>query len=214
MINEKLKYMNNMIVVGVAGGTGSGKSTFTKKLKQEFGDDLSILYYDNYYRNRSDISIEARKKINYDHPDALETDLLIEHLKRLKEGKHIECPIYNFSTHTREMDTMTIKPNRIIVLEGILTFQNTILRELLDLKIFVDSDADERILRRMMRDIRERGREVEDIAMQYITTVKPMHNIYVEPTKEYADIIIQGGLNTIALDVIISKLKLFIQNIK
>ena len=122
MINEKLKYMNNMIVVGVAGGTGSGKSTFTKKLKQEFGDDLSILYYDNYYRNRSDISIEARKKINYDHPDALETDLLIEHLKRLKEGKHIECPIYNFSTHTREMDTMTIKPNRIIVLEGILTF--------------------------------------------------------------------------------------------
>ena len=214
MINEKLKYMNNMIVVGVAGGTGSGKSTFTKKLKQEFGDDLSILYYDNYYRNRSDISIEARKKINYDHPDALETDLLIEHLKRLKEGKHIECPIYNFSTHTREMDTMTIKPNRIIVLEGRLTFQNTILRELLDLKIFVDSDADERILRRMMRDIRERGREVEDIAMQYITTVKPMHNIYVEPTKEYADIIIQGGLNTIALDVIISKLKLFIQNIK
>lgn len=204
--------MNNMIVVGVAGGTGSGKSTFTKKLKQEFGDDLSILFYDNYYRNRSDISIEARKKINYDHPDALETDLLIEHLKRLKEGKHIECPIYNFSTHTREMDTMTIKPNRIIVLEGILTFQNTILRELLDLKIFVDSDADERILRRMMRDIRERGREVEDIAMQYITTVKPMHNIYVEPTKEYADIIIQGGLNTIALDVIISKLKLFIQN--
>lgn len=156
--------------------------------------------------------MEARKNINYDHPDALETDLLIEHVRMLKEGKSVDCPVYNFSTHTRDKETVTITPNRIIVVEGILAFQNPELRELFDLKIFVDSDADERILRRMMRDIRERGRDVEDIVLQYINTVKPMHNLYVEPTKEYADIIIRGGLNSTALDVIISKLKFHLKD--
>lgn len=198
------------LIVGVAGGTGSGKSTFTKNLQQEFGEDITVIYYDNYYKSRDDISLEARKNINYDHPDALETVLLIDHVKRLKIGEPIECPIYDFSTHTREERIKTIHPNRIIVVEGILAFQNEVLRDLFDLKIFVDSDADERILRRMMRDIRERGRDVEDIALQYINTVKPMHNLYVEPTKEYADIIIRGGLNSTALDVIIAKLKTYI----
>lgn len=199
--------MEKTIIIGVAGGTGSGKSTFTKNLQQEFGKDITVIYYDNYYKSRDDISVEARKNINYDHPDALETELLIEHVKRLKNGETIECPIYNFATHTRDANSMTIVPNRIIVVEGILAFQNVELRSLFDLKIFVDSDADERILRRMLRDIRERGRDVEDIVLQYINTVKPMHNLYVEPTKEYADIIIRGGLNSTALDVIISKLK-------
>lgn len=204
--------MNDILIVGVAGGTGSGKSTFTKNLQQEFGKDITVIYYDNYYKSRDDISVEARKNINYDHPDALETDLLIEHVRMLKEGKSVDCPVYNFSTHTRDKETVTITPNRIIVVEGILAFQNPELRELFDLKIFVDSDADERILRRMMRDIRERGRDVEDIVLQYINTVKPMHNLYVEPTKEYADIIIRGGLNSTALDVIISKLKFHLKD--
>lgn len=202
------------LIVGVAGGTGSGKSTFTKNLQQEFGDDITVIYYDNYYKSRDDISVEARKNINYDHPDALETELLIDHVKRLKNGETIECPVYNFSTHTRDSQSKTIVPNRIIVVEGILAFQNSELRNLFDLKIFVDSDADERILRRMMRDIRERGRDVEDIVLQYINTVKPMHNLYVEPTKEFADIIIRGGLNSTALDVIISKLKIHLKNDK
>lgn len=200
------------LIVGVAGGTGSGKSTFTKNLQQEFGEDITVIYYDNYYKSRDDISLEARKNINYDHPDALETVLLIDHVKRLKNGETIECPVYNFSTHTRDSKSETIVPNRIIVVEGILAFQNVELRNLFDLKIFVDSDADERILRRMMRDIRERGRDVEDIVLQYINTVKPMHNLYVEPTKEYADIIIRGGLNSTALDVIISKLKFHLKD--
>lgn len=203
--------MNETFIVGIAGGTGSGKSTFTKKMQQELGSDISVIYYDNYYKSRNDIPIEARKKINYDHPDALETNLLIEHVKMLKKGKSIECPIYNFATHTRNERTITIAPNRIIVLEGILAFHDPKLRELFDLKIFVDSDADERILRRMMRDICERDRDIEYIVLQYINSVKPMHNLYVEPTKEYADIIIRGGLNPTALDVIISMLKYLIR---
>lgn len=206
--------MNNTMIVGVAGGTGSGKSTFTKNLQQEFGHDITVIYYDNYYKSRGDIPLEARKKINYDHPDALETNLLINHVARLKRGESIDCPIYNFSTHTRDSKTLTVKPNRIIVVEGILAFHNPSLRELFDLKIFVDSDADERILRRILRDIRERGRDIEDIVLQYINTVKPMHNLYVEPTKEYADIIIRGGFNTTALDVIISKLKIHLKDEK
>lgn len=199
--------MKETLILGVAGGTGSGKSTFTKNLQQEFGDSITVIYYDNYYKSQDSIPVEARKNINYDHPDALETDMLIEHIKQLKNGETIECPVYNFSTHTRNQETITITPNSIIVVEGILAFHDPRLRELFDLKIFVDSDADERILRRMMRDMKERGRDIEDIVLQYIKTVKPMHNLFVEPTKEYADIIIQGGLNSTALDVIISKLK-------
>lgn len=199
------------LLIGVAGGTGSGKSTFTQNLKQEFGDDLTILYFDNYYKNRSNVPEAERKNINYDCPEALDTDLLIQHVKSLLDGRSIECPQYDFATHTRKEETLLINPNKIIIVEGILAFHHEELRGLFDLKIFVDSDADERILRRTMRDIQSRGRKLEDIVLQYITTVKPMHNIYVEPTKAFADIIIRGGLNTTALDVIIAKLKMYLE---
>lgn len=200
------------LFVGVAGGTGSGKSTFTQNLKHEFGDAITVIFYDNYYKDQSGVPVEERDKINYDCPDALDTDLLIEHIHTLKEGQSVQCPIYDFATHTRKAETLEIKPNRIIVIEGILAFHEKELRDTFDLKIYVDSDADERILRRIMRDIQDRGRQIGDIALQYITTVKPMHNLYVEPTKAYADIIIRGGLNPTALDVIQSKLKFYLDS--
>lgn len=200
------------LMIGVAGGTGSGKSTFTQNLKQEFGDKLTVIYFDNYYKKHDDIPLEERKSMNYDCPDALDIDLLIEHVKMLKEGKSVEGPLYDFTIHTRKPETQVIEPNEIIIVEGILTFFPEELRKLFDIKIFVDSDADERILRRTLRDIKTRDRKLEDIILQYITTVKPMHNLYVEPTKQYADIIITGGLNTTALDVIISKLKTHLGN--
>lgn len=202
--------MNKILIIGVAGGTGSGKSTFTENLKQKFGDNLTILYFDNYYKDRSNIPEAERKNINYDCPEALDINLLIKHIKQLREGHSIECPLYDFTTHTRKSESKIIKPNKILVIEGILTFHSIELRNLLDIKIFVDCDADERILRRTMRDIQSRGRNINDIMLQYITTVKPMHNLYVEPTKQYADIILTGGLNATALDVIVSKLKLYL----
>ena len=200
------------LFVGVAGGTGSGKSTFTQNLKHEFGDAITVIFYDNYYKDQSGVPPQDRDKINYDCPDALDTDLLIEHIHQLKEGKTVQSPIYDFTTHTRKAETIEIKPNKVIVIEGILAFVDKELRETYHLKIYVDSDADERILRRIMRDIQDRGRQIGDIALQYITTVKPMHNLYVEPTKAYADIIIYGGLNPTALDVIESKLRGFLDS--
>lgn len=200
------------LIIGVAGGTGSGKSTFTQNLKQEFGDKLTVIYFDNYYKRHDDIPLEERRGLNYDCPDALDINLLIEHVKMLKEGKSIEGPMYDFTVHNRMDKTQLIEPNQIIVVEGILAFYPEELRELFDIKIFVDSDADERILRRTLRDMQSRGRKLEDIILQYITTVKPMHNLYVEPTKQYADIIITGGLNATALDVIIAKLNMYIDS--
>lgn len=204
---------NKVLIIGVAGGTGSGKSTFTQNLKQAFGNCLTILYFDNYYINRSNIPEAERKNINYDCPEALDTNLLIEHVKQLKNGFAIDCPQYDFATHTRKVTPLHIEPSQILVVEGILTFYNPELRGLFDLKIFVDSDADERILRRTLRDIQSRGRKLEDIIIQYVSTVKPMHNLYVEPTKQFADIIITGGLNSTALDVIIAKLRMYLENL-
>ncbi len=195
------------IIIGVAGGTGSGKSTFTQRLKEEFGDMISIIYYDNYYKSRDDLTFEERKLINYDHPDAFDTDLLIEHVKELKNGNPVDCPVYDFSIHNRTHDTLRIYPSEVIVIEGILVLQNDELRNLLDIKIYVDTDADERILRRVIRDVKERGRDIEGIAKQYLTTVKPMHYIYVEPTKALADIVINSGLNDVAFDVIKVKIQ-------
>lgn len=202
---------NQTLIIGIAGGTGSGKSTFTQNLKNAFGDKLTILDFDNYYKSQINIPVNERKNINYDCPEALDTILLIEHVKQLKRGIAIDCPQYDFSTHTRKEETKHIVSNQIIVVEGILAFHEPELRNLFDIKIFVDSDADERILRRIMRDIQTRGRNLEDIVLQYITTVKPMHNKYVEPTKQYADIIITGGINPTALDLIISKIKMYIK---
>ena len=172
----------NCTVIGIAGGTGSGKSTFTNRLKAAFGDDISVLYHDNYYKAQDDIPFEERKKVNYDSPDSLETDLMISHVKALKEGKTIESPTYDYTIHTRAKETVTVKPRKVLLIEGILALENVELRNLMDIKVFVEADADERILRRVVRDVKERGRDVEDIARQYLETVKPMHYIYVEPT--------------------------------
>ena len=195
------------IFIGVAGGTGSGKSTFTNRLKAEFGDRITVIYYDNYYRRRDDIPFEERKKLNYDHPDAFETDLLIEHINALKEGKSVLCPVYDFTVHNRSAETILIKPSDVIIIEGILVLADPRLRSLLDIKIYVEADADERILRRVIRDVKERGRDVEGIAEQYLTTVKPMHYRYVEPTRSVADIVINSGKNEVAFDIIKVKIQ-------
>lgn len=195
------------VLIGIAGGTGSGKSTFTNRLKEEFGDRITVIYYDNYYRSRDELSFEQRAEINYDHPDAFETDLLIKHLENLKKGNSIECPIYDYTIHNRTPDILPITPSEVIIVEGIMVLQNEKLRNLFDIKIYVEADADERILRRVIRDVKERGRDVEGIAKQYLTTVKPMHYIYVEPTKALADIVINSGMNDVAFDVIKVKIE-------
>jgi uridine kinase len=194
------------VIIGVAGGTGSGKSTFTNRLKAEFGDKISVLYFDNYYKSRDEIPVEERKNINYDHPDAFETDMLIKHIEELKAGCEIDCPVYDYTIHNRSIKTITIKPSEVIIVEGIMALQNDKLRNLLDIKIYVEADADERILRRIIRDVKERGRDIEGIANQYLNTVKPMHYIYVEPTKALADIVINSGMNDVAFDLVKSKI--------
>lgn len=197
----------NTVLIGIAGGTGSGKSTFTNILKDAFGDKITVIYHDNYYRRRDDIPFEERQKINYDHPDALETSLLVEHLKELQAGHEVECPVYDFSQHNRSDETITIKPSKVIIVEGILILQDVQLRDLFDIKIFVQADADERILRRAMRDMEERGRDLENIIDQYLTTVKPMHYLYVQPTRALADIVINGGRNKVAMDMVQTKIQ-------
>lgn len=195
------------IIIGIAGGTGAGKSTFTDRIKDAYEDDVCVLYHDNYYRRRDDIPFEERKFINYDSPDAFETDLLVNHLEKLKKGEEINCPIYDYSQHNRTSETILIKPKKIILVEGILVFYEERLRDMFDIKVFVEADADERILRRVIRDVKERGRDVEGIAFQYLQTVKPMHYAYVQPTKALADIIINSGMNDVAFDIISTKIK-------
>ncbi len=195
------------VIIGIAGGTGSGKSTFTNRLKAYFGDAVTVIYHDNYYRQQGDIPLEERRKVNYDHPDALETDLLLEHLRALKDGKTILCPVYDYTQHNRSSETVEIKPNKIIIVEGILLLADERICNLLDIRIFVDADADERILRRILRDVKERGRELDDIVDQYLSTVKPMHNIFVEPTKAKADIVINSGQNAVAFAIVCSQIE-------
>lgn len=194
-------------VIGIAGGTGSGKSTFTDRLKQAYRDQVTVLYHDNYYRAHDEIPLEERKKINYDHPDSLETDLLIRHLKALKRGEAVDSPTYDFTQHNRARGMLHIEPTSVIIVEGILTLQNPELVSLMDIKIFVEADADERILRRAIRDVKERGRDLEGVAEQYLKTVKPMHYLYVEPTKSVADIVINSGLNDVAFDIVSTKIR-------
>ena len=199
------------IIIGIAGGTGSGKSTFTNRLKDAFGDEVAVVYHDNYYRRQDDVPFEERKKVNYDHPDSLETELLVEHLHKLKNGETVECPVYDYSLHNRSSEVVRIEPKRIILVEGILLLADTRVRDLLDIKIFVEADADERILRRVVRDVKERGRDIDNIVQQYLTTVKPMHYLYVEPTKAMADIIINSGMNDVAFDIVKSKIQVLLQ---
>ena len=194
-------------IIGIAGGTGSGKSTFTNRLKAHFGDKITVMYNDNYYKPHDDLTLEERQNINYDHPDSLDTDLLVEHLQELRAGRSVECPVYDFKLHTRSKDVVVIQPSPVSIVECILILQDVRLRKLFDIKIFVEADADERILRRVTRDVKERGRTIENVMEQYLTTVKPMHYLYVEPTKTFADLILNSGLNDVALDVIKTKIE-------
>ncbi len=201
-------------VIGIAGGTGSGKSTFTARIKAAFPDKVAVLYHDNYYKAHDNIPFEERKTINYDHPNSLETDLLIEHVKSLKNDKSVDAPTYDFTQHTRAEATLHIEPKPIIIIEGILTLQNVELVNLMDIKIFVEADADERILRRAIRDVKERGRDLEGVAEQYLQTVKPMHYLYVEPTKNVADIVINSGMNDVAFDIVSTKIEALLEGYK
>lgn len=199
--------MNEAFVIGIAGGSGSGKSTFAQKLKDYFGSSVALVSCDNYYKAHDDMPFEERKRLNYDSPEAFEFDLMTAQISSLKNGENIKCPVYDFSLHTRSKETTEIKARPIVIIDGILIFTQAKLRELMNLKIYVETDADERILRRARRDICERGRNFDNVIEQYLATVKPMHNKYVEPTKAYADIIINGGLNKNAFDIIKTKIE-------
>ena len=193
----------NILVIGIAGGTGSGKTTLMKNLIQRYGDSVCVLSHDNYYRRLDHLTYEERCKINYDEPAALETDLMAHHLDLLRQGESIQCPVYDFTNHNRSDETITVHPNRVIIVEGILIFENQPLRELMDIRIFVDTDADVRLCRRIKRDVTKRGRTLESVLLQYQQTVKPMHEKYVEPSKRFAHIVVpEGGKNVVALDMI------------
>lgn len=200
------------MIIGVAGGTGSGKTTLTRILKDRFGEDVSVIYHDNYYRRLSHMPFEERCKVNYDHPDAFETDLLIRDLEALRRGETIQSPTYDYTIHDRSDLTVEVRPAKAVIVEGILIFENRALRDMMDIKIFVDTDADVRILRRVLRDTKERGRSLDSVINQYLTTVKPMHEAFVEPSKKYADIIVpQGGQNTVARDMIVERIRRHIE---
>ena len=194
----------NIIVIGVAGGTGSGKTTLVKALMNRFGENITVLSHDNYYKQHNELTYEERAKLNYDHPDAFDTDMMIEHLRLLKQGVAIDCPTYDFTVHNRAEGILHIEPEKVIVVEGILIFQDLELCREMDIKIFVDTDADVRLCRRIRRDVRKRGRTIESVIDQYLTTVKPMHEQFVEPSKRKADLIVpEGGHNLVALELLI-----------
>ena len=203
------------MVIGIAGGTRSGKTTLTVRLKEKFGEDVSVLYHDNYYKSHSDMPFEERKKLNYDHPDAFDTQRMVEDLKALCRGETIQSPTYDYTIHDRSDVTVEVRPTKVVIVEGILIFENQALRDLMDIKIFVYTDADVRILRRIMRDVKERGRSLDSVVNQYLTTVKPMHEQFVEPSKRYADIVVlEGGHNLVALDMIIQRVKSHVEDRK
>lgn len=198
-----------MIIIGIAGGTGSGKTTVVNKIMNIIPEDqMAVLGQDSYYKDNSKLSFEERQKINYDHPRSIDFELLIEHLRQLRQGKNIEEPIYSYITHSRTQDYKVVHPKDVIIVEGILVFTNEELRNLCDIKIFVHADADERLIRRMRRDIKERGRDIDEVLNRYETMLKPMHNQFIEPTMKYADIIVPvGGDNVVAIDVLASMIK-------
>lgn len=200
--------MKERMIIGIAGGSGSGKTTLTENLANHFQNQISVLRHDDYYRSQSNMSPEERANINYDHPSAFDTDLLIKHLDRLRCGKAVDCPIYDYTIHDRSDKTRRVESTDVILLEGILIFENQDILKRLDMKIFVDTDADVRIVRRLMRDVKERGRTMDSVVRQYLTTVKPMHEAFVEPSKKNADIIIpEGGKNPVAIEMLIQKIQ-------
>lgn len=195
--------MKDYLVIGIAGGTGSGKTTLTNQIANLFKEHVTVLTHDNYYKAHDDMDYDERSRLNYDHPNAFDTALMIDHLKKLKNGESILCPIYDYTIHNRSNDTMTIHPNKVIIVEGILIFENKELCDLMDIRIFVDTDADLRIIRRIKRDVLERARSLESVTSQYIETVKPMHEQYVEPSKRNANIIVpENSYNQPAMEMI------------
>ena len=196
-------------VIGVAGGSGSGKTTVVRKIVDSLGtDQVSLLEHDRYYRDRGDLRLEERAALNYDHPDSLETDLLVRHVNDLRSGVAVEVPVYDFARHAREAETMTVQPRRAIIVEGILIYTDPELRRLMDVKVFVDADDDTRFIRRLQRDLAQRGRTVHSVIEQYLGTVKPMHLEFVEPSKRYADVIIPlGGHNMVAIDMLLTLIR-------
>jgi uridine kinase len=202
------------MIVGIAGGTGSGKTTITDRLVEKFGGNVSVVHHDNYYKAHHNMTYEERCLLNYDHPDSFDTDMMIEHLQQLKEGKSIECPIYDYTIHDRSDQTVTIEPTRVIIVEGILIYADPRVCDQIDVKIFVDTDADVRILRRIQRDVQERGRSLESVINQYLATVKPMHEQFVEPSKRRADVIIpEGGRNLVALEMVVQRVRAHIDHV-
>jgi uridine kinase len=201
--------MGSSFVIGVAGGSGSGKTTVVRRIVDSLGPDhVTLLDHDRYYRARNDLRLEERAALNYDHPDALETDLMVQHVRALKAGKPVDVPQYDFTRHARLAETEPFQPRRALIVEGILVFTDAALRELMDIKVFVDTDSDTRFIRRLRRDVAERGRTMESVIDQYQSTVKPMHLEFVEPSKRYADVIIPlGGHNTVAVDLLLTMLR-------
>lgn len=197
----------DILTIGIAGGTGSGKTTITKRITERFGSDVSVIYHDNYYKAHDNMSYEERAKLNYDHPDAFETDLLIRDLQALKRGENVCCPVYDYTIHNRSKDTVLVRPARVIIVEGILILADKQLCNEMDIRVFVDTDADVRILRRIIRDVNKRERTLESVVDQYLTTVKPMHEAFVEPSKKNAHIIIpEGGRNLVALEMLLGRI--------
>ena len=200
--------MSDYLVIGIAGGSGSGKTTLTNQIAAQFMEQVTVIKHDNYYKAHDDMDYEERCRLNYDHPNAFDTELMIEHLKALKKGESIECPIYDYTIHTRSKDTITITPNKVIIVEGILIFENQELCNQMDIRIYVDTDADLRIIRRIQRDVMERARSLESVINQYINTVKPMHEQFVEPSKKHANVIVpEGGYNQAAMEMIQNHIK-------
>ena len=207
--------MDDIMVVGIAGGTGSGKTTITKKLMQRFGGDVSVIYHNNYYKAHHNMSYEERSRLNYDHPDSFDTDLLIQAVKDLKAGRSVTCPVYDYTIHDRSDQVIVVKPAKVVIVEGILIFQSRELCQQMDIKIYVDTDADVRILRRIVRDVRDRGRSLDSVVNQYLSTVKPMHEQFVEPSKRNADIIIpEGGHNQVAMEMVMERVRAHIERCK
>ena len=197
-----------IMTIGIAGGSGSGKTTLTNTLVERFGGNVSIVHHDNYYKAHHDMPFEERCLLNYDHPDAFDTDQMIQDLKELRAGRSIDCPVYDYSIHDRSSSVLRVNPTRVIIVEGILIYADQRLCDQMDIKIFVDTDADVRILRRIQRDVQERGRSLDSVISQYLTTVKPMHEQFVEPSKKRADVIIPvGGQNQVALEMVVQRVR-------
>lgn len=206
--------MGDVITIGIAGGTGSGKTTITRRLLQRFPESVSVVYHDNYYKAHDDMTYEQRSHLNYDCPDAFDTELLLRDLAALRRGEEIRCPVYDYTVHNRSDKTVLVKPAPVVIVEGILIFEDKRICDLLDIKIFVDTDADVRILRRIVRDVRDRGRSLESVVDQYLNTVKPMHEMYVEPSKRNADIIVpEGGHNLVAMDMLIERINAHVNGV-